>query len=169
MVNYVRDHLLDVVEQGRITDPPMQTALIDELGYQLGEPQDVEDVLDNYDQREIVGKRPLVGVLGRFALLALKPHYMDCQIMFRCLQPIFAPNKLASAFGRSLVTDAYDTLYGDCKSGSSSMRAACRAFALRHGLGQTALLGTPQVTAIRQVDSPVTLLWLGDGDTSQHS
>jgi hypothetical protein len=51
------------------------------LGYQFSEPQDVRDVFKDNDLRDTEGKRPWIGVIGRFVLLALKPHYVDAQIM----------------------------------------------------------------------------------------
>lgn len=140
----------------------MQAALLDELGFQFSDPQDVSDVLDECDLRETVGRRPIAGVIGRFLLLG-RFHYLDHQIMLCALQPLFAPGNLAYALGRTLVTDAYNLLDESAHDQFESYAGrASRIQAFKWGMPQAALFGTPVVTAIRQQGSPVTLTWIGD-------
>jgi hypothetical protein len=161
-IGFVRDHLTDAVAYGGITSAPMQVSLVEELGYQFSKPTDIADALAEYDLRDRDGKRPWVGVVGRFALLA-RFHYVDPQIMMRPLQMLLAPDKLAHALGRSLVMDAYDTLHGrDQDEFEVYEGPISRWQALKWGMPQAALLGRPQVTAIRQLNRLITLTWLGD-------
>jgi hypothetical protein len=140
----------------------MQASLVEELGYQFSEASDIPDALDDYDLRETEGKRPWIGVIGRFALLA-RFHYLDPQIMLRPLQLLLAPDKLAHAMGRSLVMDAYDNLHGRDQDAFEVYEGRISRWqAFRWGMVQAALLGSPTVTAIRQQTSPVTLTWVGD-------
>jgi hypothetical protein len=161
-IGFVGDHLNDIVDSGGITSAPLHASLVEELTYQFSEPSDISDALDDSDLREIHGKRAWIGAIGRFALFA-RFHYFDHQVMLRSFQLVFAADKLAEALGRRLVIDAYANLPGrDQEAFEVYEGRISRWQAFRWGMPQAALLGTPTVTAMRQLDRPVTLPWIGD-------